>query len=431
MSETPQQETPARPLASVLDKLQGVGARLDRFGDDTLRAVEAVHKALLGSGKASYGDRDVDARNWTRLPVIVDVDIPTQISKDEEYWAVVPWASAVLPSAADYLRAVVGTFGPVKPKRFIIVMPDDLSAEELLKLAAPLSVTAIAVHAGTLTAVGPEQTLERMRRVTGEAGFGAHAAVDIRAVIAGHNAELTKADEFYDLLEVATPRAWATPAILGANVLVFAAMVAAGVSFWSPSIGDVFAWGGARGPNVVAGEWWRLLTANYVHFGLLHLAFNMWCLWQVGRFAERLLGNWAFVLAYTFSGIGGAIASIAHNPGGVGAGASGAVFGIFGCILGFMLVRRRTVPVRVFKPLVISIISFLGYNIYFSLTVSHVDNFAHGGGLVVGFLCGILFSRAIPVPEGGTPRRRYWYALIVVALLIAGAVLAAARVPAA
>ena len=430
MSEMPQQEASALPPASVFDKLQGAGARMDRFGDDTLRAVEAVHKALLGSGKASYGDRDVDPENWTRLPVIIDVDIPTQISKDEEYWAVVPWASAVMPSAADYLRAVLGTFGHVKPKRFIIVTPDDLSAEELRKLAESFAVTVLAVHAGTLTAAGPEQALERLRRVTGEACFGAHAAVDIRAVIARHNAELTKADEFYDLLEVATPRAWATPAILGANVLVFAAMVAAGVSFWSPDTADVFAWGGSNGPLVVNGEWWRLLSANYLHFGFLHLAFNMWCLWQVGRFAERLLGNWAFVLAYTFSGIGGAIASIAHKPGPehIGAGASGAVFGIFGCILGFMLVRRRTVPVRVFKPLVMSILSFLGYNIYFSLTMSHIDNFAHGGGLFVGFLCGMLFSRAIPVPEGGTPRRRYSYALIVVVLLIAGAVFAAARV---
>ena len=402
---------------------------MDRFGDETLRAVEAAHKALLGGGHASYGDRDVDPENWTRLPVIIDVDIPTHISKDEEYWAVVPWASAVMPSVADYLRAVLGTFGGVKPKRFIIVTPETLSAADVRKLTEPFSVTVLAVHAGTLVATGPEQTLERMRRVTGEAGFGAHAELDIRAVIAAHQAELDKEDEFYDLLDVATPRAWATPAILVVNLLVFVAMAATGVSFWSPGTADVFAWGGAYGPRVVEGQWWRLLTANYVHFGLLHLGFNMWCLWQVGRFTERLLGNWAFVLAYTFSGLGGAIASIAHNPLGIGAGASGAVFGLFGCVLGFMLVRRRTVPVRVLKPHVMSILAFLGYNIYFSLTVSHIDNFAHGGGLFIGFLSGMLFSRAIPAPEGRTPRRRYAYVFAIVALLVAGGVFAASRVP--
>lgn len=431
MPETPAQEPPARPPASVLEKLQAAGALTDRFGDDTLRAAEAVHKALLGSGKASYGDRDIDPENWTRLPVIIDVDIPTHISKDEEYWAIVPWAPAVMSSSADYVQAVLGTFGAVKPKRFVIVTSETLSAEDVRELAAPLSLTVLAVHAGTLAAVGPDQALERMRRVTGEAGFAAHAELDIHSVIAGHNAELDQEDEFYDLLDAATPCAWATPTILAANLLVFVAMVAAGASLWSPSGGDVFAAGGAYGPVVVRGEWWRLLSANYVHFGALHLAFNMWCLWQVGRFTERLLGNWAFVLAYSFSGIGGAIASIAHNPRGIGAGASGAVFGIFGCILGFMLVRRRTIPVRVFKPLVTSILGFLGYNIYFSLTMStHIDNFAHGGGLFIGFLCGMLFSRAIPVPAAGTPRRRYAYALAIIVLLIAGAVFAASRVSA-
>ncbi len=430
MAETPEQEPAAQPPTGTVEKLQAAGAAMDRFDDGTLRAVESVHKALLGSGQASYGDRVVDPTNWTRQPVILDVDIPTQISKDEEYWAVAPWAPAVMPTAADYLRAVLGTFGGVKPKRFIVVTPEPLSAEDVRGLGEPFAVTVLAVHAGTLAAVGPKQALERMARVTGEAGFGAHAGLDIRQVIAGHNAELDKEDEFYDLLHAATPRTWATPVILGLNLLVFAAMIASGVNFWSPDQFDVFDWGGTSGPRVADGEWWRLLTANYLHFGLLHLAFNMWCLWQVGRFTERLLGNWAFVLTYTLSGIAGAVASIAHNPLGIGAGASGAVFGAFGCILGFMLVRRRTVPVRVFKPLVTSILAFLGYNIYFSVTMStHVDNFAHGGGLVAGFLCGVLLSRAIPVPEGGTPRRRYLYALAVVALLIVGGLFAASRVP--
>ena len=430
MAETPEQEPTAQPPKGAIDKLWAAGAAMERFDDGTLRAVESVHKALLGSGQASYGDRVVDVANWTRQPVILDVDIPTHVSADQEYWAVAPWAPAVMPAAVDYLRAVLGTFGEVKPKRFILVTPEPLSAEDVRGLGEPFAVTILAVRAGTLAAAGPKQVLERMARVTGEAGFGAHADLDVRQVIARHNAELDKEDEFYDLLHAATPRAWATPVILGLNLLVFAAMVASGASFWSPDRFDVFSWGGTHGPSVVHGVWWRLLTANYLHFGFLHLAFNMWCLWQVGRFTERLLGNWAFVLTYTLSGIAGAIASIAHNPLGIGAGASGAVFGAVGCILGFMLVRRRTVPVRVLKPLVTSLLAFLGYNIYFSVTMStHVDNFAHGGGLVAGFLCGVLLSRAIPVPEDGTPRRRYLYALAVVALLIVGGLFAASRVP--
>ena len=438
MSDTPdagpadEQHNETRPdeaRARAIDRLRAAGATIDRFDEATLRAVESVHKALLGSGNVTYGDRAVDPEHWPRLPVILEVDIPTRVSKDEEYWAVVPWSPAVMPSAENYLQAVRATFRDVRPKRFILVTPDELSAKDAGRLGDKLGVTLLAVNAATLAAGGVEQALERMARVTGEAGFAAHAELDIGRVIADHNAELEKEDEFYDLLHAATPRTWVTPVILCLNLLVFAAMVAAGLNIWNPISHDVFSWGGAHGPNVAGGEWWRLLTANYAHFGLLHLGFNMWCLWQVGRFTERLLGHWAFLLAYTLSGIGGAIASIAHNPVGIGAGASGAVFGLFGCILGFMLVRRRAIPVRVLKPHVVSILAFLGYNIYFGLTVERIDNFAHGGGLAVGFLCGMLLARRIPPPVRGTPRRRYLYALAVVALLIGGGAFAAARVP--
>ncbi|MFH1732578.1 MAG: rhomboid family intramembrane serine protease [Planctomycetota bacterium] len=433
MSDTPDAEPAdeqagARPQGAV-ERLEAAGATIDRLDEATLRAVESVHKALLGSGNVTYGGRAVDAENWPRLPVILDVDIPTRVSKDEEYWAVVPWSPAVMSSAEDYLQAVRATFRDVKPKRFILVTSDQMSAKDAGRLGEKLGVTLLAVHAETLAVAGVEQALERMARVTGEGGFAAHAELDVRRVIAGHNAELEKEDEFYDLLHAATPRTWVTPVILCLNLLVFIAMVATGADYLNPAAHNVFSWGGAYGPNVVSGEWWRLLTANYVHFGLLHLGFNMWCLWQVGRFTERLLGHWAFLPAYALSGIGGAIASIAHNPVGIGAGASGAVFGLFGCILGFMLVRRRAIPVRVFKPHVVSILAFLGYNIYFGLTVERIDNFAHGGGLAVGFLCGMLLSRRIPPPVGGTPRRRYLYALAVVALLIGGGAFAARRVP--
>jgi len=432
MSDTPDAEpadeqADARPQGAV-ERLEAAGAAMDRLDEATLRAAESVHKALLGSGNVTYGGRAVDPENWPRLPVILDVDIPTRVSKDEEYWAVVPWSPAVMSSAEDYLRAVRATFRDVRPKRFILVTPEKLSAKDVSRLGEKLGITLLAVHAETLAAAGVEQALERMARVTGEGGFAAHAELDIRRVIAGHNAELEQEDEFYDLLHAATPRTWVTPVILCLNLLVFIAMVATGADYLNPTAHNVFSWGGAYGPNVVSGEWWRLLTANYVHFGLLHLGFNMWCLWQVGRFTERLLGHWAFLLGYTLSGIGGAIASIAHNPVGIGAGASGAVFGLFGCILGFMLVRRRAIPVRVFKPHVVSILAFLGYNIYFGLTVQRIDNFAHGGGLAVGFLCGMLLSRRIPPPVRGTPWR-YLRALAVVALLVGGGAFAAWRVP--
>ncbi len=428
MTDAPETAS-AETRSGVMRQLRAAGAAVDAIDDATLRAVESVHKALLGSGHASYGDRSVDPEHWPRLPVILDVDIPTTVSHDEEYWVVAAWTPDVTASPAEYLRATLGTFGEVKPKRFILVVPAGLPAPEIARAGEQPGITLLAVHAATLAVTGPERVRERLARVTGDAGFRAHADLDIHRAIAEHNGELEQEDEFYDLLEAATPRTWVTPTIIGLNAVVFAAMALVGTNIWWPSPVDVLFFGGSYGPNVVDGEWWRLLTANYVHFGLLHVAFNMWCLWVVGRFTERLLGNWAFLIAYTLSGIGGAIASIAHNPVGIGAGASGAVFGLFGAILGFMIVRRKMIPVRVFKPQVLGVLAFLGYNIYFGLTTQHIDNFAHGGGLFIGFLCGMLLSRRIPVPAAGARSRRYVRVLVVVAVLVAGGAFAASRVP--
>src|SRR5947208_8188384 len=94
-----------------------------------------------------------------------------------------------------------------------------------------------------------------------------------------------------------------TVALIAASVLVFVIMVLRGVSAFSPTPQQAISFGADFGPLTLNGQWWRLLTSMFVHFGLIHLGLNMWCLWNLGRAAERLLGRFSYLLAYLVSGI--------------------------------------------------------------------------------------------------------------------------------
>ena len=130
---------------------------------------------------------------------------------------------------------------------------------------------------------------------------------------------------FQRQLTILTPRAFLTPAIVAINLIVFTIMIAAGVHIMSPKIVDLLAWGANYAPKTTGGEWWRLVTSNYLHIGVIHIVFNMWVFWSAGRFVERLLGNLGFFLVYSFSGVVGGFATVLWNPGVVSAGVSGAI----------------------------------------------------------------------------------------------------------
>ena len=121
-----------------------------------------------------------------------------------------------------------------------------------------------------------------------------------------------------------------TWALASACVIVFLLMIADGASVFEPSADQVLAWGGDFGPATLGNDWWRLVTATFVHFGLLHLALNMWCLVTLGPIAERVFGRGSFLLLYLLSGIAGSTTSLLVHPLIVGAGASGAIFGVAG-----------------------------------------------------------------------------------------------------
>ncbi len=224
-----------------------------------------------------------------------------------------------------------------------------------------------------------------------------------------------------DLL-AATPRVWVTPLLLAACILVYVVMAASGVDAFLPTAQQLLWWGSNNGARVVLRhEAWRLPASVFIHGGVLHLAVNMWCLFNIGPLVERFFGNVATLVLYLAAGVGGAIASMATLPVRGSVGASGAIFGLLGALLAFLLVNHRSVPTTVLRPLRSSALSFVVFNTLFGAAVPIIDQSAHIGGLVTGFLGGLVLIRPWPVI------RSRWLALrrLTLGLALVGAVLGA------
>jgi len=188
-------------------------------------------------------------------------------------------------------------------------------------------------------------------------------------------------------------RPYATWTIIALNVAVWGIMIASGVDVLKPTPEVMLRWGGTFTQTVVReGDWWRLFTATFLHYGILHIAMNMLVLADIGRFVERLLGTASFVVAYVIAGLAGSMASIYFNTNAVGAGASGAVFGLFGVLVAYLLRHRHTIPPLVLSRLARTAGVFIAYNLIGSLQIKNVDVAGHIGGLVGGFAIGLLLA---------------------------------------
>jgi len=186
----------------------------------------------------------------------------------------------------------------------------------------------------------------------------------------------------------------ATIVLVALNVLIFLLMVVKGVGFFEPTAESVLKWGADYGPLTLHGQWWRMLTSTFLHFGLFHLLFNMVVLLNIGLFLEALCGRLKFVVLYLVCGLGGSALSLAWHPMVVSAGASGAIFGLYGALLGFLLTHRGSIPPATVKALLKWALVFVGYNLLYGLRPG-VDMSAHLGGLLTGFVLGLFL---IPPP---------------------------------
>ncbi len=234
----------------------------------------------------------------------------------------------------------------------------------------------------------------------------------------------------------------ATYVLVGINCAVFLGMVAHGISFWMPTVGQILNWGADNAGLVLyQHQWLRIVTAMFVHVGFWHIALNMWCLWNLGLLAEPLMGSAGVVAVYLLTGAAGDLLStfvnwrtylpdwmIYHNvlvfP--TGCGASGAIFGIAGALILLLNPRRLPmVPQVELKKLRRSVIYFaainlvLGFGIFFGAEAIHsgisIDNMAHIGG----FSSGLLFAAPM-VPRLGSSRQHFAARLRLAVAITAG-----------
>ena len=221
-----------------------------------------------------------------------------------------------------------------------------------------------------------------------------------------------------DLLQKGRTLRSATAALMIANVIVFVLLLINGAGLWHSPNGVQLAWGASFGPATKDGEWYRLATAMFLHFGLLHLAMNMWALWDVGRMVEGLYGWRRMVFLYFASGVSGNLLSLlAHGDHAVSGGASGAVFGMYGAFLVATWLRRAVVDAGEFRIMFWGAAAFAAATLAFGFLVPGIDNAAHAGGLVSGALL------AGTVPPRGLQARlrglRVAYGATYLALMIA------------
>jgi rhomboid protease GluP len=251
----------------------------------------------------------------------------------------------------------------------------------------------------------------------------------------------------------------ATYLLVAINLLVFAVMFR-----FSPAVdmirhhsglgvltaqfdGDTLVrFGASDSALVLGGQWWRLITSIFVHVTILHIAVNMWCLWNLGLFGEPLLGRQGLVAVYVLTGWAGMMLSLAWSvftrQDVLVAGASGAVFGLAGILIVLLSNRRLSLPWKELRSLRRSVIWFAVLNLAIGIIpnllpessgqqlsrlhidtsmIPRVDNSAHLGGFVCGLALGFpLFPRMTSGKQSYRARQRLVFVLAAFALCLIG-----------
>ena len=210
-----------------------------------------------------------------------------------------------------------------------------------------------------------------------------------------------------------------TQILFGANVAVFVAMA---IASGSPMgfTGEIERHFGANfGPDTLSGDWWRLISYMFLHGSLMHIFFNMWCLWDLGRLCESLYGRWTFGAIYLITGIAGGLASVGWNPGVLSVGASGAIFGLAGALIASFYLGEFSLPRVAISGTLRSLVVFAVFNLVIGQVIGGIDNAAHIGGLVSGLALGALIARLAPQHDAPL-RRATVIGVVVLAVLAAG-----------
>jgi rhomboid protease GluP len=215
-----------------------------------------------------------------------------------------------------------------------------------------------------------------------------------------------------------------TQVIFGINAAVFLGMALSSSTIMDFPVRELVVWGANVGALTFSGEWWRLLTNVFVHGGAIHIAFNMWCLWNLGQLCESLYGRWTYAAIYLICGLGASLASAAWHPYVPSVGASGAIFGLAGALIAAFKLGEFSVPRSALSGTLRSLGAFVVYNLVFGFVLPGVDNTAHIGGLITGLIVGALIALIAP-RQDQAPRRAA--VILVMILALAGCAIGTAH----
>lgn len=201
--------------------------------------------------------------------------------------------------------------------------------------------------------------------------------------------ELKDSEEIDRVMNFSKSNLYITYGIIAINIVVFILMVMDGVSILEPKTADIIRWGANYGPLNLSGDWWRLITSVFVHIGIIHIVFNMVALYMAGVYLEPMLGKVRYIVAYLCTGVCASLLSLWwHKEPVAAAGASGAIFGLYGLFLALLV--TKAIPKQIRNGLLQSIGIFVAYNLIYGLKAG-VDNAGHVGGLVSGFVVGCIY----------------------------------------
>lgn len=212
-------------------------------------------------------------------------------------------------------------------------------------------------------------------------------------------ADEKEAIEIDEAMNISKGSLYITYGIIGINILVFILMAINGAGIIDVNSLVHIKWGSNFTALTLTGDWWRLVTNIFIHFGIIHVLMNMYCLYTIGIYLEPMLGKVKYITAYLCTGILASVTSLWwHSEGVNSAGASGAVFGMYGLFLA--LLASNLIPVKVRKALLQSIGIFVVYNLAYGMK-SGIDNAAHIGGLLSGFAIGFLYMLSLKKEKEG------------------------------
>ncbi len=208
-----------------------------------------------------------------------------------------------------------------------------------------------------------------------------------------------------------------TMIFFGINVGVFVLMCLAGGFAVTSVDPEVLRGFGAKQNTLIVEqhEYWRLITPIFIHIGLIHLVLNNYALWIIGQEIEQIYGSARFVVLYLVTGVVGSLGSFVFNPLATSAGASGAIFGLFGVMATFAFRYRKEIPKTLSREISRRVLPVIGINLVFGFSVKIVDNAAHIGGL----LTGVVLALAVPYMRPSEKQTPWlWRAMQAVCLIV-------------